>query len=299
MKRRKHWRCTLPDALPPSPQTPEDVALRIADLWFWYDHKSASVLQGVDLSVGRGQFVALVGANGSGKTTLVKHFNGLLRPRRGQVWVGGQDTAQRSVGELARQVGFLFQHPEQQIFSATVRAEVGFGPRNLGLSPEQVDTRVQAALTRFDLALVADRPPAILSYGLRRRVTLASAAAMDPPILVLDEPTVGLDASGLEETFNWLADLHAQERTILLVTHDMALVAAYADRVIVLDQGQIISDGSPADLFQEADILAHASLYPPPLTALAQALRPYGMRGDVQNPVAFCDHYVALLEGKP
>jgi len=272
-----------------------DAILETADLWFWYD-EGAPVVQDVTLAIGAGEFVALVGANGSGKTTLIKHFNGLLRPRRGLVRVAGQDAAGRSMGELARQVGYLFQRPEQQIFSPTVQQELAFGPRNLGLPPAEIEARVEAALVRFRLAAVAGQPPAILSYGLRRRVTLASLAAMDPPVLVLDEPTVGLDARGLEETFGWLAGLHAQGRTIVLVTHDMALAAAHAGRVVVLGQGQVIADGSPADLFRQNDLLARAALVPPPVTALAQALRPHGMRGDSLTVEAFCDEYVALPE---
>jgi cobalt transport protein ATP-binding subunit len=271
-----------------------DTVLQVSGLWFWYSDPGAVVLRGVDLRVPRGQFVALVGANGSGKTTLVKHFNGLLRPRRGRVYVGGQDTAPCSVGELARRVGFLFQHPEQQIFSATVRQEVAFGPRNLGLPPAEIEARVEAALIRFDLAAIADTPPAILSYGLRRRVTLASLAAMDPPVLVLDEPTVGLDAAGLRETFGWLAELQAGGHTILLVTHDMALVAECAERAVVLHAGQILADGLPADLFRQTDLLSRASLAPPPVMVLAQALQPYGLQGDSLTVEAFCDKYVAL-----
>jgi energy-coupling factor transport system ATP-binding protein len=275
-----------------------ETALEVAGLWFWYDDENVSALRSLDLAIQRGQFVALVGANGSGKTTLVKHFNGLLRPRRGQVRVAGQDTAGRSVGELARQVGYLFQHPEQQIFGATVRQELAFGPRNLGVTRADVEARVEAALARFDLLTVADRPPAILSYGLRRRVTLASLAAMDPPVLVLDEPTVGLDALGILETFNWLVELQARGRTILLVTHDMALAAEYADRIVVLREGQIIGDGGPADVFEETDLLAQASLMPPPLVALTQALRPYGLHSGALTLDAFCERFLALAEAR-
>jgi energy-coupling factor transporter ATP-binding protein EcfA2 len=276
-----------------------DTALEVAGLWYWYDDEDAPALRSLDLAIPRGQFVALVGANGSGKTTLVKHFNGLLRPRRGQVRVGGGETTGRSVGELARQVGYLFQHPEQQIFGVTVRQELAFGPRNLGLARSGVEARVEAALARFDLVAISDRPPAILSYGLRRRVTLASLAAMDPPVLVLDEPTVGLDAPGLRETFEWLLECHTQGQTILLVTHDMALAAEYADRVIVLHGGQIIGDGAPADIFEETDLLAQASLTPPPLVALGRALRPYGLRGDALTLDAFCEQFLALAEARP
>jgi energy-coupling factor transport system ATP-binding protein len=273
---------------------PETI-LEVAGLWFGYENRDVPVLRGVDLCVAPGEFVALAGANGSGKTTLVKHFNGLLRPQRGQVIVAGRDAAQQSIGELARQVGFLFQHPEQQIFSATVRQEVAFGPRNLGLDAEEVNARVRAALARFDLGSVADRPPAILSYGLRRRVTLASLAAMEPPVLVLDEPTVGLDALGLRETFGWLAELHALGRTIVLVTHHMALAAEYAQRMVVLHGGQVLADGTPATVFRQRKLLAQASLAPPPVVALAQALRPHGLRGDSLTVEMFCDEIIPHL----
>jgi energy-coupling factor transporter ATP-binding protein EcfA2 len=275
-----------------------DEAIEACDLWFWYDDERVPALHGVDLAIQQGEFVALVGANGSGKTTLTKHFNGLLRPRRGQVRVAGQDISHRSVGELARNVGYLFQHPEQQIFSATVREEVAFGPRNLDLAPTEVEARAEAALARFNLTAVASKPPAILSYGLRRRITLASLAAMDPPVLVLDEPTVGLDAPGLCETVDWLAELHQQSRTLLLVTHDMALAAQQAERIVVMQEGRITADGTPTELFQQPDLLARASLNPPPVTVLAQALRPLGLRGDSLTVEAFCGEYSALLEAK-
>jgi cobalt transport protein ATP-binding subunit len=283
----QHWRCRL-----------AKTAIEVTGLWFWYSEENAAVIRGVDLNVPSGQFVALVGANGSGKTTLVKHFNGLLRPRRGQVQVAGQDTDRCSVGELARHVGYLFQHPEHQIFGSSVWKEVAFGPQNLGLTSSEVDVRVEAALARFDLTATAEQPPAILSYGLRRRVTLASLAAMDPPVLVLDEPTVGLDAPGQRETFDWLAELHAQGRTILLVTHDMSLAAEYAQRIITLHQGQVIADGSPGEIFQQPDLLARTSLTPPPVLILAQALQSRGMRGDSLTVKAFCDEYIVLW-GKP
>jgi len=273
-----------------------DAILEAAGLWFWYDDEGKPALRGLDLTVQRGEFLALVGANGSGKTTLTKHFNGLLRPRRGCVRVGGQDAAGRSVGELARHVGYLFQNPEQQIFSPTVRQEVAFGPRNLGLPSAEGEARVRDALARFRLVDVADRPPAILSYGLRRRVTLASLAAMDPPVLVLDEPTVGLDAPGLGETFDWLAELHAQGRTIILVTHDMSLAAEFADRVVVMHQGQIVAAAPPAELFQRRELLSQASLAAPPVLALSRALIPLGMSGDSLTVESFCDEYAAMLD---
>ena len=265
----------------------------VAGLWFWYEG-GPPVLRGLDLRVPAGQLLALVGANGSGKTTLVKHLNGLLRARRGMVRVAGLDAARHPVGEMARQVGFLFQHPEQQIFAATVEQEVAFGPRNLGLPAGEVRERVAAALARFELEPAAARPPAILGYGLRRKVTLASLAAMDPPVLVLDEPTVGLDAHGRREMLAWVAELHGLGRTIVLVTHDMGLVARCAERVVVLHAGEILGDGPPGAVFRDEALLARASLAPPPVVALARALQSNGFPGAGLTVEAFCDEYAAL-----
>jgi energy-coupling factor transport system ATP-binding protein len=275
-----------------------DAILEVSNLWFWYTDESMPVLPGLDLAVAPGQYIALVGANGSGKTTLTKQFNGLLRPQRGQVRVNGQDTARRSVGELAQQVGYLFQHPEHQIFSTTVYREVAFGPRNLGLASAQLEARVEAALARFKLASVAETPPAILSHGLRRRVTLASLAAMDSPILVLDEPTVGLDAPMVRETFHWLAELHEQGKTIFLVTHDMALAARHASRIIVLHQGRILADGPASQLFAQPDLLARASLSPPPVARLARVLEPLGLKGTCLTVESFCTQYISLAQAR-
>jgi energy-coupling factor transport system ATP-binding protein len=273
-----------------------DAVVDVSGLWFWYE-EGPPVLSGLDLRVPSGQVLALAGANGSGKTTLVKHLNGLLRPRRGSVTVAGLDAARHPVGEMARYVGFLFQHPEQQIFAATVEQEVAFGPRNLGLSEAEVQERVAAALARFELEPATSRPPAILGYGLRRKVPLASLAAMDPPLLVLDEPTVGLDAQGRREMLDWIAEVHRRGRTIVLVTHDMALVARCAERMVVLQEGQIVADGPPAAVFQDTELLAHASLAPPPVVDLARALRGHGFRGDGLAVEAFCDEYAALAGG--
>ena len=275
-----------------------DPLLEVSGLGDWYDDENAPVLHDLDLAVPRGEFLSLVGANGSGKTTLTKHFNGLLRPRRGRVRVDGADTSGRSVGELSRQVGYLFQNPEQQIFSPTVRQELAFGPRNAGLSSAEVESRVRDALDRFRLGGVAGSPPAILSYGLRRRVTLASLAAMDPPLLVLDEPTVGLDAPGLAETFDWLAELHAQGRTIVLVTHDMSLAAEHADRIVAMRQGEIIASALPAELFRQQELLAQVSLAAPPVLSLARTLVPLGLSGTSLTVESFCDEYAALLKAR-
>ena len=230
-----------------------------------------AVLHEVELAVPAGQFVALVGANGSGKTTLAKQVIGLLRPGGGRVRVQGRDAAQLSVGQLAQQVGYLFQHPERQIFASTVWDEVAFGPQNLGLERAVIEERVAAALARFGLTALVAAPPAVMSYALRRLVTLASVAAMEPAILVLDEPTVGLDAPGRAATLDWVHELHAGGRTILLVTHDMA-AAAQAERMVVLEAGRVVADDRPAGIFRRPELMEQAALEAPPVALLAARL---------------------------
>ncbi|MBN2007321.1 MAG: ABC transporter ATP-binding protein [Anaerolineae bacterium] len=222
-------------------------ALELAHVDFRYPD-GHTALRDVNLRIPRGQFVALVGSNGAGKSTLIRHFNGLLSPTRGTVRVLGRDVTGRAVGELARDVGFLFQRPEQQLFAATVRAEIAYGLRQLRL-PDP-DARIEIALARFDLNGVADVPPATLNYGAQRAVTLAAQAALDTPILVLDEPTVGLDGRGWARLLDWLAERRAAGVTVVLVTHEMSL-AACADRVVALDAGQVVADGSPDEVIPQ------------------------------------------------
>lgn len=222
-------------------------ALEIRNLRFRYPHGPA-VLHGLNLTIPRGQCVALVGANGAGKTTLVRHFNGLVRPSVGAVYVMGRDSARRATGDLAREVGFLFQRPEQQLFAATVREEIAFGPRRLGFADAAL--RVERALAHFGLEDVAHLPPAILGYGRQRAVTLATLAALDSPILILDEPTAGLDGRGRQQLLSWLAERRAAGVTLILVTHEMGL-ARLADRVVALHAGRIIADGPPGETLSQ------------------------------------------------
>ena len=200
------------------------------------------VLHDLTLRVPVGQFVALIGPNGGGKSTLVRHLNGLLHPTRGTVKIMGADTAEHTTGDLARKVGFLFQRPEQQIFAPTVREEIGYGPRKLGLARD--DEAVERMLDRFGLTASAETPPALLSYGAKRAVTLASLAILETPIVVLDEPSVGLDGSGMAQLLSWLAEMRERGTTLLVVTHKLDL-ARCADRVIAIDAGHVVADGEP------------------------------------------------------
>jgi len=280
----------------PGPSAPSPV-IQVEDLCYHYNDGPLA-LAGVNLSIEAGDFLAIVGQNGSGKTTLAKHFNGLLRPTRGRVLVLGQDTAGQRVGQLARKVGYLFQNPDHQIFAPTVWEEVAFGPRNLGFSDEEVAARTSEALALFGLADQADTPPAVLGYGLRRQVTVAAVWAMRPQILVLDEPTAGLDWRSTCTLMEEITNLNRQGHTIILITHDMKLVAEFARQVLVLDEGQILACGPTRQVFQQEALLRQAFLAPPPITALARRMRHYGLRGDSLTIEEFYEDYTALRRDK-
>lgn len=245
-------------------------AVTVHDVSYAYPG-GAQALAGISLTVQPGEFVALVGPNGGGKSTLARHLNGLLRPQQGTVTVQGQPTAGRPVGELARHVGYVFQNPDHQIFAPTVREEVAFGPRNLGLAGQALAQRVAEALAAFDLSALAEAPPAVLGYGLRRLVTLASVWAMHPPIWLLDEPTTGLDARLTGLLMERLHGLHRAGHTILLITHDLKLAAA-TQRMIGISQGRVALDGPPQSVLANGAGLQAIGLRPPPITRLSAML---------------------------
>jgi energy-coupling factor transport system ATP-binding protein len=273
------------------------VALELKDCWYSYDGRTPA-LRGVSCSIAPGTWTAIIGQNGSGKSTLAKLCNGLLRPRQGRVRVWGEDMRGRPVGEIARQVGYLFQNPDHQIFAPTVRQEIAFGPDNLGLSASETERRVDDSLALFGLETYAERPPAMLGYGLRRQVTVASLFAISPSILMLDEPTTGLDWGNTRLLLDRLHGLHRDGHTILFITHDMRLVAEHAERALLLHHGQLVAQGATRQIFSRPELLARVSAVPAPVTCLSQELRAWGMEGDSLTVEAFYREYVTLLSGQ-
>jgi energy-coupling factor transport system ATP-binding protein len=278
----------------PSPDRPlERSSITFEDAWYRYQ-PGVQALAGVDLFISPGECVALIGANGSGKTTLAKHVNGLLRPQQGRVLAAGRDTRRVSTGEMARQISYVFQNPDHQIFAPTVREEIAFGPRNLGLSRAEVERRVEMALTDFHLTPLADLPPATLGYGQRRLVTLAAAHAMGPQVLILDEPTVGLDRLLKARLFEWMAGLHMGGATVLLITHDMRL-ASLTSRCMVMRKGQVILDAATPEIFTHLERLARAGIEPPPIVALSSRL---GLPGTPLTVGDFCRAFARWIGEK-
>lgn len=233
-------------------------------------------LSGVDLDIRQGEFVAIIGSNGSGKTTLVKHFNGLLKPSQGHVTVDGMDTRSTRVSELSRIVGFVFQNPDHQIFAYSVWEEASFGLKLHKMASEAVEQQTSEALQAVSLDELRDRHPRALSRGQRQRLATASILALRTPVLVLDEPTTGQDFLSRRQIMELAVELHAEGRTVLMVTHDMALVAEYASRVIVMQDGAVVCDASPKEVFAREEILKSTGLDPPPVAKIARGMRQYG-----------------------
>ena len=243
----------------------------VEDLIFRYGNDVAALF-GVSLQIARGDFVAILGQNGSGKTTLVKHLNRLLRPDAGRVRFNQTDIKTTSVSQLARSIGFVFQNPDHMIFSPTVREEVGAGPKNLGLTEDQIEIRVEQVLAQFGLQNFADMQPAVLSFGLRRKVSVAAVVTMQTDVLILDEPTSGLDQRSTEEMMQLLSHLHSQGRTIIMITHDMSVVAEHIPNVILMDGGRNIFKGPTAKLFAQPDLLSKTGLDRPMISELGERL---------------------------
>lgn len=239
----------------------------------------------VTLEIADGEFVGIIGPTGSGKSTLIQHFNGLLLPSSGKVWVDGVDLTHKDtqLRQIRQKVGMVFQYPEHQLFGETVLEDVGFGPRNMGLAEEEVVERVRRALAYvgLDFAELKDQSPFELSGGQKRRVAIAGVLAMEPSVLILDEPTAGLDPKGREEILDEICTLHRERGiTVILVTHSMEDVARLVDRLIVMDRGRVALDGTPVEVFRQAETLKELGLGLPQVTELMHELKAKGMTVD-------------------
>ncbi len=258
---------------PPCGKSPGEALIEIEQASFGYPN-GTSVLHNVSLKLRRGEFVTLMGPNGAGKTTLAKHMNGLLTPTAGRVLVRGVNTRTSTVAALAGTVGYVFQNPDHQLFSRTVGEELAFGPRNLRWSRKKIEDVVQRALEHLGGVAVGDADPFFMGLAERKLVAIASVLAMEPEVLVLDEPATGADHAAALRIMNYLAELHRQGLTIVIVTHDVSLAANYADRIVVLRAGEIALDGTPAEVFRDRASLESCLVVPPQVATLAQTLDP-------------------------
>lgn len=231
-------------------------------------------LKGVSLKVEKGEMVALLGKNGAGKSTLFLHLNGIFEPDEGLVFIDGEELKydKKSLLKFRQKVGIVFQNPDDQIFAPTVEEDVAFGPLNLGLSMEEVQDRVEEALARVGMTGFEKKAPHHLSGGQKKRVAIAGILAMKPEVMVLDEPTAGLDPQGVVDLSKLLRELNDEGITILISTHEVDLVPNYANRVFVLVDGILIAEGTPKEIFSQPEILEKANLKVPIVTNLFQQL---------------------------
>lgn len=244
--------------------------IHVDDISFNYAH-SGPALQDISFEIVAGEHVALTGHNGSGKSTLVKHLNGLLKPSSGKVWIDGKDTTDSKTSQLAGQVALLFQNPDDQICKRTVWDEVIFGPKNLGYPRKRIESLANEALALFNLTAMKDQNPHDFGYSERKRIAMASVIAMDTPVLVFDEPTAGLDPYEISLLISTLKKLQSDNKTVIVISHDMDFVAENIGRVISLTQGRKAFDGSAQDLFSKQALMTDCGLCQPQVVQLSHA----------------------------
>jgi len=240
-------------------------------------------LDDVSLTINKGEFVGIIGHTGSGKSTLIQHFNGLEKATSGTIYFDGQDIYDKdfNMKSLRSRVGLVFQYPEHQLFETTVLEDVKFGPKNLGLGKVQVDLRAFEAIKQVGLSEKCyDDSPFELSGGQKRRVAIAGVLAMKPEILILDEPTAGLDPRGRDEILDQIAKLHKEGLTVILVSHSMEDVAKYADRIIAMNSGKVAFDGTPKEVFRHYKELERMGLSAPQITYVMQEMKELGLNVD-------------------
>lgn len=257
--------------------------IEVSNLQFEYPD-GTHALREINLDIFENQFIALIGQNGSGKTTLAKSLNGLLKPTTGYVKIDGLDTREKgTTKKIVTKVGYVFQNPDHQLFNNTVEKEIAYGPRNIGLTHDEVRQRVEEAAQVCGLEKgLFHEHPFFLTKGLRQRVAIASILAMRPKTIIVDEPTTGQDLRQSLEVMNFLRDLWQEKgHTIIIITHEMNIVASYAQRCVVLTKGQLVMDGTTREVFSQPEVLAKAYVKPPQITRLAQSFPEYNIPGDI------------------
>jgi energy-coupling factor transport system ATP-binding protein len=273
--------------------------IEVSNLAFSYPDGTPA-LRDINLDIYANQFIAFIGQNGSGKTTIAKCLNGLLKPNTGYVKIDNLDTREKgATKKIVTKVGYVFQNPDHQLFNNTIYKEIAYGPRNIGLREQEVDERVREAASVCGVEeSIFNEHPFFLTKGLRQRVAIASILAMRPRTIIVDEPTTGQDLRQSLEVMNFLHNLWEKEgHTIIIITHEMPIVAQYSQRVVALAKGKVLIDGTTREVFAQPELLARTFVKPPQITRLAQSLGKYGIPGDILTVQEMYDAFVSV-QGK-
>lgn len=258
-----------------------------------------SALKNINIEIKKGERVAIIGSNGAGKSTLFLHFNGILKPTSGLIKINNEsfNYKKEALMRTRQKVGIVFQNPDDQLFAPTVEEDVAFGPMNLGLSPEEVSVRVEKALEMVGMSGMEKKAPHHLSGGQKKRVAIAGILAMEPEVMVLDEPTTGLDPRGVDQIMSILYDLSMDNMSIIIASHDVEMVTEFAEQIFVLHDGEIIGQGSPSDIFNNPELVKKANLKPPTAAELLHRLKSNGLNCDVKLTIEEAYHEILHAMG--
>lgn len=261
-----------------------NVVLSTENLSFIYPD-GTQALKNVNIAIKKGEKVAIMGPNGAGKSTLFSHFNGLTEPTSGSVKVNGETIKydKKSLLNVRQKVGIVFQNPNDQLFAPTVKEDVAFGPMNLGLSYEEVKNRVEESLKMVGMEDYKDKTPHHLSGGQKKRVAIAGIVAMRPEIMILDEPTAGLDPKGVERVLNILNNLNLEKMSIIISSHDVEMITEFADKIYILNKGEITNEGDTHEVFNNHEILKEAHLRPPKTSEILHRLEKKGLNVEINK----------------
>lgn len=271
--------------------------LQVKGLCFSYEKKP--ILKQIDVTVRKGERIAVMGSNGAGKSTFFLNLNGVLKPDSGDILLEGKKLKKKDFKELHKRVGFVFQDADSQIIASNVKSEISFGPMNLGLSKEEVKSRVDAAIEYMDLSQFGDRAPQYLSGGEKKRVSIADILAMETDVLIFDEPMAALDPVNAQNVECILRRLYEDGKTLLIATHDVDFAYRYADRILVFSDGEIIADGTPQEVFHKKEIMERAHLKVPAVMMIWEALAERGFVKDAAEQPATAEVLIEKLLCKP
>lgn len=276
----------------------ENPIIELKNLSYKYSSSDSKALENIDLTINAGEKIAILGANGAGKSTLFKHLNGILSPSSGEVAIKGDTISKKTIRKARQTVGIVFQNPDDQVFSPTVEEDVAFGPMNMGLPEDEVEGRIRTSLELVNLKGFEKRAPHHLSGGQKKLVAIAGVLAMCPEVVVLDEPTAGLDPINAAQVMDIIDRMNRDlNMTVVLSTHDVDIIPAFADRICILDHGKILATGTPKEIFRDHDLIQKAHLRMPRIAEVFELLQKEGIDAQIQiAPADARDEIIRVLD---